>query len=303
VSLSLMARLIRDDLLRRFGTSLYVGGRTPLEVISYFTPDLSMQDKRALKNALEEMAKAGVARVQGETFRIDSVANREIAATDVGREVAVESAPADPILFSGVKREEREEREISSICVESGASAEEPSSNPTRTDKVGKVFAHWQTVMAHPGAKLSPKRVKLIERALADYGLDPCLAAIDGCAKSDWHMARDPKNRTTFYNSIELIFRDSEKIERFIAIAGRPAEPASEPAPKKLTAEERGLLVRGNMRENNDRLHRLREGLPPPTPEELASIRDGSMELGHVDGEWKLVPRVIPPAPWERAPA
>jgi hypothetical protein len=157
--------------------------------------------------------------------------------------------------------------------------------------------------MAHPGAKLAPKRVKLIERALADYGLAACLAAVDGCARSDWHMARHPQNRVTFYNSIELIFRDSEKIERFIAIAGRPAEPASEPAPKKLTAEERGLLVRGNMRENNDRLHRLREGLPPPTPEELASIRDGSMELGHVGGEWKLVPRVIPPAPWERAPA
>jgi hypothetical protein len=265
--LSLAARMVRDELLRRFGTTFHVGDRAPWDVIAYVVTDVSVSDKRLLKRALEELLAHKVAHVKGGILVIDAVANREVAKP-------FEAAP-DASSATMPLTEDLRERESSF-----GASASPPTSEqtPTRADMVAKVFAHWQTVMAKPRAKLAQKRSKLIEAALVLYGLDECLKAVDGCAKSDWHMARDARNRTTFYNSVELIFRDCEKIERFISIAERAAAaPASEPAPKKLTAEERGLLVRGNMRENNDRLHRLREGLPPPTPEELASIRDGSM--------------------------
>ncbi|AIA55788.1 hypothetical protein Acaty_c1929 [Acidithiobacillus caldus ATCC 51756] len=78
------------------------------------------------------------------------------------------------------------------------------------------VFVHWQKTMNCPKAKLDNKRKTRIEWGLKTYDLDSCIAAIDGCARSKWHMGQN--DRGLKYNDITLIFRDSEKFERFLAM-------------------------------------------------------------------------------------
>jgi len=79
---------------------------------------------------------------------------------------------------------------------------------------VREVFEYWQTVMDHPTAILDANRQRKIEIAVEKYGIDYCKKAIDGCKKTPWNNGENPGNKR--YDGIELIFRNSEKIERFI---------------------------------------------------------------------------------------
>jgi hypothetical protein len=88
-------------------------------------------------------------------------------------------------------------------------------------DPVIEVFGHWQTVMASPRSQLDDKRRKAIKRALKDgYTPAQLRTAVDGCAASAWHMGQN--DRRTKYNGIELILRDAEHIDRFIAMVENP---------------------------------------------------------------------------------
>ncbi|MBU2729813.1 hypothetical protein [Acidithiobacillus caldus] len=92
-----------------------------------------------------------------------------------------------------------------------------PSAQPLPVaEQVRMVFVHWQKTMNCPKAKLDNKRKTRIEWGLKTYDLDSCIAAIDGCARSKWHMGQN--DRGLKYNDITLIFRDSEKFERFLAM-------------------------------------------------------------------------------------
>lgn len=104
-----------------------------------------------------------------------------------------------------------------------------PTSKPVKphkgtrkpSEQAGQVFAHWQRVMAHPDAILDDRRQTKIESAIARYGEEKVLAAIDGCAASSWHMGandKGPNGRGKRYDSIELILRDAEHIEQFLAV-------------------------------------------------------------------------------------
>lgn len=85
---------------------------------------------------------------------------------------------------------------------------------------IGVVFEHWQKVMDKPRAKLDNKRSGLIANCLKKYNLAELKQAIDGCSKSDFHMGKNP--RCTKYNEISNIFRDNEKLEKFIELSTRP---------------------------------------------------------------------------------
>ena len=87
---------------------------------------------------------------------------------------------------------------------------------------VAKVFAHWQTVMAKPRASLDDKRRSLIRKALAHYSAADLCKAIDGCKASPFHMGIN--DRGTAYNALELIMRNAEKIDAFMAMADAPPE-------------------------------------------------------------------------------
>lgn len=83
------------------------------------------------------------------------------------------------------------------------------------------VFDHWVATLraGRPGPRpvLTAKRRALLERWLGVYGVETLLAAVDGCALSEWHQGQNPRGRR--YDSLELIFRDAEHIERFATIA------------------------------------------------------------------------------------
>lgn len=91
-----------------------------------------------------------------------------------------------------------------------------------REDEVRAVFAAYQR--HHPRAKLDAKRRSRIEDRLKDgYTIEELAQAIDGCHGSEWHRGQNDRGRR--YTGLELILRDADHVEEFIAL-GRPvAEP------------------------------------------------------------------------------
>ena len=87
--------------------------------------------------------------------------------------------------------------------------------------EVNEVYEYWCTVM-RPGRTRVPgldvKRSLKVAAAIADYGVDECKAAIDGCAASDFHMGRNKQKKR--YDDLELIFRDQDHVERFLSYGG-----------------------------------------------------------------------------------
>jgi hypothetical protein len=77
-----------------------------------------------------------------------------------------------------------------------------------------QVFNHWQQIMNHPKAKLDKIRRKKINQALGSYSVEELKKAIDGCHKDPFNMGKNDNNKK--YDSIGLIFRDSDHIDRFI---------------------------------------------------------------------------------------
>ena len=92
--------------------------------------------------------------------------------------------------------------------------------HPPDSKEQHRIFDHWRDVMGKNGrTKLDNKRRRAIKWATKTYSEDECLAAIDGCSQSDWHMGRDPKVGGKKYNDITLIFRDAQHAEEFMGLA------------------------------------------------------------------------------------
>lgn len=78
-----------------------------------------------------------------------------------------------------------------------------------------ELFAYWQSAMNHPRARLDKKRKARIMQALQlGYSVDDLKRAIDGCARTPYNMGKNELGQK--YDDIELIFRDSSHIERFM---------------------------------------------------------------------------------------
>jgi uncharacterized protein YdaU (DUF1376 family) len=98
---------------------------------------------------------------------------------------------------------------------------------PPVAESLVTIFDHWSMRMNHGKAKLDSKRQKLINNALnIGYSITDLTGAIDGCAKSPYHMGTDGRN-TTVYDSLELILRDAEHIDKFIKLNSIPAAPSN----------------------------------------------------------------------------
>lgn len=63
----------------------------------------------------------------------------------------------------------------------------------------------------------SVDRRMTIGAAVVDYGVELCKQAILGCSLSNWHMGQNPGGKK--YNSLELIFRNADNVERFAGMA------------------------------------------------------------------------------------
>lgn len=88
--------------------------------------------------------------------------------------------------------------------------------------EVESVFSHWQSVMNSPKTKLTPGRRQKIKTRLKNYSVDAIKSAIDGCARSEFHMGKN--NTNTKHNDLELICRSDEKLEFFQNIGGASSQ-------------------------------------------------------------------------------
>jgi hypothetical protein len=94
---------------------------------------------------------------------------------------------------------------------------------------VEQLFEFWRTTL-NKKALLSDERRAILAWGILNYGMETCEMAIKGCSISDWHMGRNPNN--VRYDSVELIFRNAEKVEWFVAkfeAAGSPKTTNGDP--------------------------------------------------------------------------
>jgi hypothetical protein len=88
-------------------------------------------------------------------------------------------------------------------------------------DPVPEIFAYWQKVMQSPASKLDAKRMARIRAALKlGYTPRQLCEAFRGCSLTPHNMGQNDRN--TKFNSIELILRSADHIDRFIACALSP---------------------------------------------------------------------------------
>ena len=88
------------------------------------------------------------------------------------------------------------------------------------------VFEHWKTQLNHPRARLDDKRKKLIGRALDNgYSVDDLRTVVDGCRLSQFHMGDNDRGKK--YDSIGLLFRDSDHIDQFMGYVEQPQPPGN----------------------------------------------------------------------------
>jgi len=80
---------------------------------------------------------------------------------------------------------------------------------------IDDVFAYWQKTFDHSRAKLTQDRKTKIAARLKDYTLDDLKRTIDGCKASAYHMGENDQGKV--YDSIELLFRNGDKVESFWA--------------------------------------------------------------------------------------
>ena len=106
---------------------------------------------------------------------------------------------------------------------ESAHTRQKKSKASTVADELAQqVYEYWCAVM-RPGRTRVPqldiKRMTAVKSAIHDFGIEDCMRALDGCAKSDFHMGRNKQNKR--YDDIELILRDQEHVERFIGYCNK----------------------------------------------------------------------------------
>lgn len=91
---------------------------------------------------------------------------------------------------------------------------------------VKTIFEYWQKVMNSPKSKLDGSRKGVIVRALKNYSPGDVCKAIRGCSKSPHHMGENAQK--TVYNSLGLILRNADHIDRFILLDAGCARSATE---------------------------------------------------------------------------
>lgn len=90
----------------------------------------------------------------------------------------------------------------------------------TSSRDVEEVYQFWCLMMRPDRTRvpvLDEKRRLKVAAAIADYGVDECMRAVLGCLASDFHQGRNKQKKR--YDDLELIFRDQDHIERFLAWA------------------------------------------------------------------------------------
>ena len=82
------------------------------------------------------------------------------------------------------------------------------------------VFQYWQSVLDHPKAALDSKRKALIKKWLKHYDHTDLQKAILGCSLTPFNMGDNDRGQR--YDSLTVIFKDADQIDRFMRNADSP---------------------------------------------------------------------------------
>jgi hypothetical protein len=95
-----------------------------------------------------------------------------------------------------------------------------------KKEEVISIFEFWKNTMNHSRSKLDDNRKKIIKKALdTGYTVEDCEHAILGCKANPWNMGGNENNQV--YDSLDLILRNAEKIDKFIANYEAPPNPTT----------------------------------------------------------------------------
>lgn len=136
------------------------------------------------------------------------------------------------------------------------------------------VFEHWKQVMDKPQSVCDDKRRRAIKARLVDYSVDDLKLAIDGCRVSAFHMGEN--DRHTPYNDIELICRNSTKVEFFMGLA---VQEPNDGTTKNLRTIRDSLAAMGGLRAKTRGDHYQVEGdlFSPAAGRERPQLGSGSL--------------------------
>lgn len=121
------------------------------------------------------------------------------------------------------------------------------NNNPQRNVKnsavVEEIFDYWVEVMGKVKSRtvLTESRKRKILGALKNYSVEDLKSAILGCSLSPFHMGENEQSKR--FDNLSLIFRDADKIEKFMEFAVNPPAKAQEPKQKYETVEEHNKRV------------------------------------------------------------
>lgn len=114
---------------------------------------------------------------------------------------------------------------VSVSTSEKGVPSEHSSRRAASTD-IRTVFDHYRKYheRAHqqPHSEMKEWR-KIAARLKEGYSVEDLCIAIDGCHKSAWHCGENPEHR--IYQNLELIVRDSSKVNQFMQIDQEASKP------------------------------------------------------------------------------
>jgi len=82
-------------------------------------------------------------------------------------------------------------------------------------NEIKEIFEFWKTTLNHPRSNLDDKRKSLIKRHLkSGYSVGDLKHAITGCSQTPHNMGDNDRGQV--YDSLELILRTSDHIDRFM---------------------------------------------------------------------------------------
>ncbi len=120
------------------------------------------------------------------------------------------------------KEEDTKEKENKDLSLKHLVTQARP--NPVEVDAI---FTYWQNTLDHPRSKLDEKRKSLIKKWLkVGYSVNDLCSAIAGCSKTPHNMGDNDNGQK--YDSLELIFRTSDQIDRFMGNDLNPPQPKNQ---------------------------------------------------------------------------
>jgi uncharacterized protein YdaU (DUF1376 family) len=174
------------------------------------------------KRVEKELAEAGVKKERAEV-KAKNAADARWSRENNATSIASRNAPSTP----------------QAVLEECPSPSPSPTKKPIKeplsaSADVQAVFDYWRQRMNHPKAAFDDKRKKLIKKAIElGYTTTDLFAAIDGCAKSPFHMGQNDNN--TMHDDLELILRNAGKIDGFIKRNSLPTQAGSANAAHKPT--------------------------------------------------------------------